>query len=58
MWQVSGWPGQELELNVRAINEFGDSTGSLTRLLFPSTSEFNYIEDTIDPEVIIPCNSL
>ena len=53
MWQVSGWPGQELELNVRAINEFGDSTGSLTRLLFSNTSE-----DTMDPEVIILCNSL
>ena len=52
MWQISGWPGQELELNVRAINELGDSTGSLTRLLF------NYTGDTIGPEVIILGNSL
>ena len=32
--QVSGWPGQSLYLSVRALDEFGNPTGSLTRFSF------------------------
>ena len=32
--QVSGWPGQRLYLSLRALDEFGNPSGSLTRFYF------------------------
>ena len=41
--QVSGWPGQRLYLSLRALDEFGNPSGSLTRFSLDRHSNNSFV---------------